>query len=106
MAKPKRQRNGQSSIYPGADGYWHGRVTVGIRDDGRPDRRHVMSKSKAKVVAARQGTREEARRRDNSSRPARIGPVEKWLTHWLENIAGPFVRYETRPGTRWQSIAI
>ena len=31
-----RQRNGSSSVYFGADGYWHGRVTVGVRDDGRP----------------------------------------------------------------------
>jgi len=28
---------GASSIYKGADGFWHGRVTVGVRDDGRPD---------------------------------------------------------------------
>ncbi len=46
-----RQRNGQSSIYQGNDGYWHGRVTVGLRDDGRPDRRHVMAASKATVTA-------------------------------------------------------
>ena len=46
-----KQRNGQSSIYKGKDGYWHGRVTVGIRDDGRADRRHVMSTNKATVTA-------------------------------------------------------
>ena len=37
-----RTPNGASSIYLGKDGYWHGRVTVGVRDDGSPDRRHVM----------------------------------------------------------------
>ncbi len=46
-----RQVNGRSTIYLGSDGYWHGRVTVGVRDDGRPDRRHVMSRSKATVTA-------------------------------------------------------
>jgi hypothetical protein len=30
-----RKPNGASTIYEGADGYWHGRVTVGVRDDGR-----------------------------------------------------------------------
>ena len=37
-----RTPNLASSIYLGKDGYWHGRVTVGVKDDGRPDRRHVM----------------------------------------------------------------
>ena len=45
-----RQANGRSTIYQGKDGYWHGRVTVGLKDDGRVDRRHVMSRSKAVVV--------------------------------------------------------
>jgi integrase len=97
VAKAKRQRNGQSSIYPGADGYWHGRVTVGLRDNGSPDRRHVMSKSKAKVVKR---VEELEKRRDDGTihRPGENWTVEKWLTYWLENIAGPFVRYETRRG--------
>jgi len=44
-----RTPNGASSIYLGKDGYWHGRVTVGVKDDGRPDRRHVMG-AKADVT--------------------------------------------------------
>ncbi len=39
--KRSREPNGASTIYKGADGFWHGRVTVGVRDDGKPDRRHV-----------------------------------------------------------------
>src|SRR5689334_24510831 len=35
--------NGASSIYLCKDGYWHGRVTVAVKDDVRPDRRHVIS---------------------------------------------------------------
>src|SRR5262249_33433343 len=48
--KPTRTPSGASSIYRGADGFWHGRVTVGVQDDGRPDRRHVMGKKQADVV--------------------------------------------------------
>ncbi|MEV6649980.1 DUF2637 domain-containing protein [Streptomyces sp. NPDC051219] len=43
---------GASSIYFGKDGKWHGRVTVGVRDDGRPDRRHIERKTKAEVTKA------------------------------------------------------
>lgn len=51
MAKRAKRPDGASSIYFGTDGYWHGRVTVGVRDDGKPDRRHVMSKvSEAEVI--------------------------------------------------------
>ena len=39
-----RAANGRSSIYLGKDGSWHGRVTMGVRDDGKPDRRHVQVK--------------------------------------------------------------
>jgi integrase len=99
VAKAKRQRNGQSSIYKGSDGYWHGRVTVGLRDNGSPDRRHVMSKSKAKVIA---GVDELEKQRGDGTinRPGENWTVEKWLTFWLENIAGPFVGFETERGYR------
>ena len=45
-----RRPNGASSVYKGADGDWHGRVTVGVKDNGKPDRRHVQSKSEAEVI--------------------------------------------------------
>lgn len=94
-----RQGNGRSSIYLGKDGYWHGRVTVGIRDDGRQDRRHVMSKAKAKVV---QRVRELEKARDSGStrRAGENWTVEDWLTHWVESIAAPFVRDNTLAGYR------
>jgi hypothetical protein len=74
-----------------------------------------MSKSKAKVV---KGVKQLEKKRDEETihRPGENWTVEKWLTYWLENIAGPFVRYETRrgyqvavnrhliPGTAWPGI--
>jgi hypothetical protein len=39
-----RRPNYASSVYRGADGYWHGRVTMGRLPNGVPDRRHVSSK--------------------------------------------------------------
>lgn len=86
-----RTGNRQSSIYLGKDGHWHGRVTVGRKDDGREDRRHVMSKSKGTVVAkvrALERLRDEAR----VPRTGRAWTLEKWLLHWLEEIARPNIR--------------
>ena len=94
-----RKPNGASSIYQGADGYWHGRVTVGVTDDGRPDRRHVMSKSQA--VVTKKVRELERQRIDGSVRKSGSSwTVAAWLTHWVENIAAPFVRENTIAGYR------
>jgi integrase len=94
-----REPNGASSIYKGADGYWHGRVTVGVKDDGKPDRRHVMRKVKADVVKA---VRDLERQRDvgNVRTAGRMWTVGEWLTYWVENIAAPAVRQNTLSGYR------
>ena len=86
-----RSPNLTSSVYKGKDGYWHGRVTVGLRDDGEPDRRHVTSKSRATVVQKVRGL-EKLR---DSGRVPKLGEtwtVGKWLEHWLESIARPSLR--------------
>src|SRR6478752_2283648 len=84
----RRAANRQSSVYLGKDGYWHGRVTVGRKDDGGLDRRHVMSKSKATVITK---VRALERLRDELRVPkvGRAWTVEKWLLHWLEEISRP-----------------
>ena len=94
-----REPNGASSIYKGADGYWHGRVTVGVKDDGRPDRRHVMRKVRADAVKA---VRELERQRHGGGVRAagRVWTVGEWLTYWVENIAAPSVRQNTLAGYR------
>ncbi|TDW18596.1 site-specific recombinase XerD [Kribbella kalugense] len=91
--KAKRHKNpdGRSSIYLGADGYWHGRVTMGVKDNGQPDRPHVKRRRKEDVVAR---VKELEKQRD-SGKVRRAGPkkwtVAEWLTHWL-TIARPTLR--------------
>lgn len=94
-----RNPNGTSSIYEGKDGWWHGRVTVGVRDDGRPDRRHVQRKTKREVVKAVREL-ENARESGGVRKAGQRWTVEKWLTHWVENIANGNVRDNTLSGYR------
>ena len=79
-----RNSNGRSSIYEGSDGWWHGRVTVGIKDDGKPDRRHAMAKTKAEVTAK---VRKLEKLRDEGRVPkaGQRWRVAAWLTFWLEH---------------------
>ncbi len=95
----KRRGNGESSIYEGADGRWHGRVTVGTRDDGRPDRRHVTGKTE-KIVKAKVRAIERERDGGTLCNAGETWTVAKWLTHWLENIATPNIRENTASGYR------
>lgn len=94
-----RKPNGASSIYKGSDGDWHGRVTVGVRDDGSPDRRHVRGKTQAEVIRK---VRELEKNRDAGrvTRPGQRWTVGDWLTHWVETIAAPNVRDNTLSGYR------
>lgn len=81
-----RSSNGRSSIYQGADGQWHGWVTVGIRPDGAADRRHRMAGTRAELTVK---VRELERLRDAGQLGA-LGPaptVAKWLRVWLDTIA-------------------
>ncbi|MFE9238667.1 tyrosine-type recombinase/integrase [Streptomyces sp. NPDC007007] len=95
--KRTRQPNGRSSIYQGKDGKWHGRVTVGTRDDGKPDRRHVERKTRAAVTAA---VRELEKQRDSGAvrKAGRAWTVEAWLTHWVETIVPLAVNENTMVG--------
>src|SRR3954470_8206596 len=89
----ERASNGESTIYKGADGRWHGYVSVGYKLDGKPDRRHVSS-TKRSVVADK--VRELERRRDSGMVTETSTPtVGAWLEHWLANIAPRRVRQRT-----------
>lgn len=92
--KRTRRPNGASSIYESADGKWHGRVTVGVKPDGSPDRRHIERKTEAEVIKA---VRKMESERDAGKvrKAGQRWTVKKWLTHWLENIAAPSVKPNT-----------
>jgi integrase len=94
-----RAPNGASSIYQTKDGRWHGRVSVGVKDDGSPDRRHVQGKSRAEVTRK---VRALGKRRDAGTltEAGEVWTVASWLEYWLENIAAPVVRPPRSWGTR------
>jgi hypothetical protein len=87
--KKGRAANGRSSIHQStADGAWHGYVSVGIKDNGRPDRRHVRGKTRAEVT--RKVKQLERERDEGRTRKAgQVWTVETWLNHWLEAIIAP-----------------
>ncbi|WP_369053884.1 tyrosine-type recombinase/integrase [Kineococcus terrestris] len=89
-----RSANGRSSIYLGADGRWHGRVSMGVKNDGSADRRHVTARTE-KAVTAKVRELEKAREQGTVADSKRPPTVEQWLRHWLETIAARKVRAST-----------
>ena len=95
-----RNPNRRSTIYVDERGYWHGRVTVGVRDDGRPDRRHVGAKTQAEV-AAKVRKLEQERDKGTVRKPGGRWRVHGWLRHWVGTIAAPpHVSENTHDGYR------
>jgi len=99
--KSTRNPNGRSSIYLGKDGCWHGRVTMGLKDDRTPDRRHIKRKGDGAyddVVAAVQELERERAEGIVRAPRSKSQTVADWLTYWLNDIVGPNIRYKTYEG--------
>jgi integrase len=90
------------SIYRDDVGRWHGYVSMGLKDNGRRDRRHVSAARRAEVVTK---VRALERRRDEGAGGAagRSPTVSQWLDHWLEVIAAQKVRPSTL--SRYRQLA-
>jgi integrase len=63
-------------------------VTIGARDDGQPDRRHIGGKTRSEVA---EKVRALERERDQGTvrKAGERWTVGRWLTYWVENIAAP-----------------
>ncbi|MFI5955546.1 tyrosine-type recombinase/integrase [Cryptosporangium sp. NPDC051539] len=81
-----RQPSRHPKIYRGADGMYHAYVTVGEKDDGSPDRRHRMGKTRTEV-AEKVSDLETKISRGQSPERGRIPTVEQWMTTYLDTIA-------------------
>ena len=89
-----KRASGESSIYRDEDGRWHGFVSMGLKENGRRDRRHVSGARRADVVAKVRVI--EANRNAGLVDAAGRAPmVGEWLDHWLDNIASRRVRART-----------
>jgi integrase len=93
-AENRKRASGESSIYRDEDGRWHGFVSMGKKENGRRDRRHVSGTRRTDVVAKVRAL--EAKRDagivEAAGRPPTLG---EWLDHWLDNIAARKVRART-----------
>ena len=97
-----RASNNESSIHQDTAGRWHGYVSMGLREGGRRDRRHVSGPSRREVVTKVRAL--EAKRDAGTALGAGTPPtVAVWLTEYLDNVAARRVRPSTLD--RYRSMA-
>jgi integrase len=83
MSRSSRSANGRSSIYRGADGTWHGWVSMGRDENDNPVRRHVRGRTRLTVtdkVAALENQRAKGAGRSATNSRQTVGG---WLDEWL-----------------------
>ncbi|MET9695602.1 site-specific integrase [Streptomyces sp. NPDC006529] len=95
--KRTRRANGETAIYFGEDGRWHARVPMGYKDNGEPYRRHITRTTEALLMAEVKRL-EKQRDQGTAQQPGKLWTVEKWLWHWVENIAKEAVSENTYDG--------
>jgi integrase len=97
----RRAGSGESSISKGADGRFHGYVSMGLKEGGKRDRRHVAAVKRADAVRM---VRDLERKRDagTAGTAGKAPTVEQWLDHWLDSIAARKVRPSTL--TRYRQL--
>lgn len=83
MSKRRDNRDSWISDTPNAEGYHEAFVWMGLKANGKPDRRHVKRKS---LSAVRKRVRELERERDsgNASAAGRLPTVQEMLTRHLD----------------------
>lgn len=97
-----RASNHESSIHQDSSGRWHGYVSMGLREGGRRDRRHVSGLSRREVVTKVRAL--EARRDAGTALGAGAPPtVAVWLAEYLDTVAARRVRPATLD--RYRSLA-
>ncbi len=95
MGRPRKQpEQTTSTIYRGADGSWHARVTIGRSSEGTPQRRHLQRRTKAEL---REAVRALERSRD-AGHPIWTHDditLAQWLEHWLNAVLPMTARWKT-----------
>ena len=96
LHKPRR-RKGEGGVYQRADGLWC--TSIELPDtDGKRRRKVICRKDKGEVVTEMRKQQRELEKHGNLA-TASIS-VEKWMTHWMDDIAPQKIRPKTLAGYR------
>lgn len=85
----KRNPNGLGSLFQDKDGTWHGLVSLGKDEAGKPVRRHIHRKTRQETIDAMNQLRVAPANEPGLLRPTQ-GTVGAWLDEWLNDIVATY----------------
>lgn len=97
QAKPRR-RKGEGGIYQRADGLWCTAVELPEGLDGKRRRKVICRKDKGAVITEMRKVQADLAKHGDLASSSTT--VEKWMTHWLDDIAPRKIRPKTLAGYR------
>jgi integrase len=86
-----RRGRGEGAVYQRADGGWCGQVDLGVKEDGKRDRRSVYGKTKSIVTKKMRDIMAEVTQNGVAIEPSKM-TVGEYLERWLREAAAPTVR--------------
>lgn len=91
--KKHRRGNGEGSIYQRKDGTWAAVLTVGVKPDGKPDRKFLYGKTRKEVADK---LRDAQNKLDVGVMPGGNNVLfGTWIKQWLEVIVKPGIKDRT-----------
>lgn len=96
-SKPRR-RKGEGGVYQRADGLWCTSIELPESADGKRRRKVICRKDRAKVITEMRALQKELEKHGNLA--TNSVTVEKWMTHWMDDIAPQSIRPKTLAGYR------
>ena len=91
--KKHRRGNGEGSVYQRKDGTWAAVLTVGVKPDGKPDRKFLYGKTRKEVADK---LREAQNKLDAGVIPGGDNVLfSTWVMNWLEVVIKPGIKERT-----------
>lgn len=91
--KKHRRGNGEGSVYQRKDGKWAAVITVGVKENGKPDRKFLYGKTRKEVADK---LREAQNKLDVGVIPGGDTVLfSAWIRNWLEVVIKPGIKERT-----------
>lgn len=91
--KKHRRGNGEGSVYQRKDGKWAAVITVGVKENGKPDRKFLYGKTRKEVADK---LREAQNKLDVGVIPGGDNVLfSAWIRNWLEVVIKPGIKERT-----------
>ena len=91
----RKRKAGDGTVRQRKDGRWEGRIVIGYDDNGYPNTKNVLAKTKKGCLEKLQKLKEEC----GGLKPEKVRPEMPfgvWLTYWYENHSKPKIRPTTQ----------